>query len=94
MSSVPALEDEIAGLDVAARAPHVLAELGRLDLDPITVGARALDHHDRVGAVGHRRAGHDADRLARTDRDRRRAARGELADDAAAFPGVSAARTA
>ena len=27
----------------------------------------ALDHHDGVGAVGHRRAGHDADRLARPD---------------------------
>ena len=30
--------------------------------------AAALDHHHRVGPVGHRRAGHDPDRLARADR--------------------------
>ena len=34
----------------------------------VAVALGALDHHDRVGAVGHRRAGHDADRLAGADR--------------------------
>ena len=32
-------------------------------------GARALDHHDAVGAIGHRGAGHDARRLTGTDDD-------------------------
>ena len=85
VSTVPGLEHPLARLEVAARGPHVVAGArGRDDRDPSSPSAfGALDHHDRVGAVGHRRAGHDADRLAR-----RRPAivgarpAGELADDA------------
>ena len=67
-STVPGSNTTLAGLDVAARA----AGRGRrargrrrstTPSSPSRVGA--LDHDDRVGAVGHRRAGHDADRLAR-----------------------------
>ena len=72
------------GSHVAARGAHVLAELRDLDRDEIAVDNRALDHHDCVGTVGHRRAGHDADRLAGSDRNRRRRARGQLADHAQA----------
>ena len=59
-----------------------------------------LDDDDGVGAVGHRGAGHDPDRLAGADRDRRRVARGQVAHHPEAdgrvvvAPAVSAARTA
>ena len=58
-----------AGLDLQGHEDAVVA-----------VARGALDHHDRVGTVGHRRAGHDPDRLARSDRDGRRVPGGELAD--------------
>ena len=75
-------EDELAGVDITTGGPHVLARLCHLDDDRLAVDARPLDHHDRVRAFGHRRARHDANRLARSDRDRRRAPGRELADDA------------
>ncbi len=77
-----AREHELSGLDVAARVTYVLAGFRDLDHDAIAIDARALDHHHRVGTRRHRRAGHDANRLARTDRGRGRAARGQLPHDA------------
>ena len=54
-------------VDVAARPAHVIAlrasPLHEHAVDAVAFGA--LDHDDGIGAVGHRRAGHDADRLAR-----------------------------
>ena len=79
-SNVPRVEHSGAGLHVAPRGPYVLGRFRLLDDDVIAVDACALDHHDRVGAVGHRRAGHDANRLAGPDCDRRRPARGQLTD--------------
>ena len=61
-------EHRVAGAQVVARRPHRLARRHlRLDGDARAVvePARALDHHDGVGAVGHRRAGEDPHRLAR-----------------------------
>ena len=84
-STVPAVEHDVAGLDVATRG----AGCGRprsagtaMSTPSVTVALGALDHHDRVGAVGHRRAGHDPDRLARPDRHRRRVPGREVAHDA------------
>ena len=51
--------------------PHVVLA------DPLGV----LHHHDRVGSLGHRRAGHDADGLAGTHGDRRCGTGREFVDD-------------
>ena len=75
-----AREDELAGLHITTGEPHVLARLRHLDDDVVAVDARPLDHHDGVGAFGHRRARHDANRLARSDRDRRGASGRQLTD--------------
>ena len=61
----------------------------RVTLDAVVAVARgALDHHDRVGAVGHRGAGHDPDRLPRPDRDGRARARRRARPPPAAAPGA------
>ena len=68
VSTLAGGEHRVAGVQVVARGPHVQARRHlRLDRHDGAVGAAlgALDHHDRVGAVGHRRAGHDPHRLAR-----------------------------
>ena len=64
-------EQQVAGLDVVAGGAHRRARLARprdsrtrSAVEPLAV----LDHHDRVGAGRHRRAGHDPDRLARRRR--------------------------
>ena len=62
--------------------------------------ARALDHHDGVGAGGHRRAGHDPHRLARPERPiggmpgRHLGDHRQLDRRAGVAPATSAARTA
>ena len=60
------------GGDVATHSPDVAAGLDRLaQVDPFVYAGPAvdrcapLDHHDGVGPRRHRRAGHDAHRLAR-----------------------------
>ena len=70
-------EDEVAGVEVAARTPDVVA-VRRFVEHPYRVVAVAfgpLDHHDRVGAVGQGRARHDADRLTVANADARGAPR-------------------
>jgi hypothetical protein len=42
---------------------------------------RVLDHHHGVGALGHRRAGHDLRALSRADHAGKRSARANLAYD-------------
>jgi hypothetical protein len=70
-------------LQVAARGAHVIARpRGLEDLDVVAVGARHLDHHDRVGALRNGRTRHDANRFARTDSTRRCLPRGQLVHDA------------
>ena len=53
-----------------------------------------LDHHDRVGAGRHRRAGHDADRLARRRRRDRRRRPAATSPTTASSTGASATSTA
>ena len=55
---------------------------GTAEAHPVAVEHLAvLDHDHGVGAVGHRRAGHDPQGLARADRDLGRGAGGQQADD-------------
>ena len=69
VTTVPAGYSAVAGVHVVADATHGDARLDdaahgphpRATVEPFGV----FHHHDRVGAGGHRRAGHDADRLAR-----------------------------
>ena len=64
-----ALEEDVAGAHVLARAAHVRpCWRGGLDGDEVVVHRRVLDLHDRVGARRQRRPGHDA--RGRTGRDR------------------------
>src|SRR2546421_8247595 len=77
-----ALEDARAGDDVTAHGSHVLADTCLLDDHAVAVGARALDHHDGIGTVGHWCPGHDADRFAGPDGDGWRLSRREISDDA------------
>ena len=77
---LPGLEHHVAGFEVATGAAHVPTGL---DLqghgDAVVAVARgALHHHDAVGTIGHRGAGHDPDRLSRSDRDGGRVPGGEL----------------
>ena len=62
-------EHDLARSDVATGAAHVVARLRLLlhEHAVVAVALGELDDDDRVGAVGHRRAGHDADRLAVAD---------------------------
>ena len=87
---LPGLEDHVAGLEVAAGAAHVPTGL---DLqghgDAVVAVARgALHHHDAVGTIGHRGAGHDPDRLSRSDRDGRARARRRAPRPPGAAPGA------
>ena len=72
---------DLASDEVAARSPDVLAWRYRLeDADAIAVARRVLDHHDRVGAVGNRRARRDAGARPGHDRVGRRRAREDRLD--------------
>ena len=66
-STWPARDDRLAGRDVRAAAPDVLPRIDRREhADAVVAVALGLfDHHDRVGARRHRRAGRDLDALAR-----------------------------
>ena len=66
------VEHALPGFEIAAGRAHVIAvRRGREDRDRTSPSARVqLDHHDGVGTRGHRRAGHDPDRLAGSDSER------------------------
>ena len=77
-------EHELAGADVLACVAHRCAGLDRathVHRGAIGAELRELDHDRRVRTVGHRCAGHDAQRLARADWVRERRSGGERADD-------------
>ena len=89
-STVPGANTTWPGGEVVAGRADVVARPTRplrSTTTPSPSAAVSLDHHDGVGAVGHRRAGHDPDRLARR-RPRRSGAApgGQRADDLAARP--------
>ena len=106
MQAGPGFEDDLAGLQIAARLPDMATRLDlQVDVDDAAVllgVPGALHHHDRVGALGHRRARHDPDRLARPDRDvgrvrpppARSSRRAAAPGASGCAPAVSAARTA
>ena len=83
IETLPGGKERVAGAEVEAARAHEAARRGGVeDGDGVAVAARILLDDDRVGAVRHRRAGEDADRLARRH-DAREAAPGEArADDA------------
>ena len=60
-------EHDRAGPDVLAPRAHVRAGLDRAKLDPLSRALAELLRHDGVRPARHRRAGHDAERLARSD---------------------------
>jgi hypothetical protein len=78
----PRIEHRLVRHEIAALGADVRARLGGLfDHDDVAFRARELDHHDRVGTFGDRRACHDADGLARADWNGRRPTGGQLAHD-------------
>ena len=77
------VEHAPAGLEIAAGRSHVVAvRRGGEDRNGLPFGAGQLDHHDGIGTRGHRRAGHDSDRLADSYGNGRRRAGRDLAHDA------------
>ena len=102
------VQHDVADAHVLAAAADVLAARdGALDRDGaagaavVLEPARHLDHHDGVGALGHRRAGHDAasPRPAPTSRSRHDAGgmcstTRSTTGASAVAPATSAARTA
>jgi hypothetical protein len=82
-------QDHVAEPHVLAAAPHVLTLRDRALDGGRAAGASVefellgdLDHDDRIGALGHRRAGHDARRLAGPHCDGRVDARRDVLDHA------------
>ena len=76
-------EHELAGAHVLAGVAHGRTRFDRTcDVHRGAIGGELgdLDHDGRVGARRHRRAGHDAHRLALVDRAVERGARGQRAD--------------
>ena len=75
-------DDDLSGLNVGAPAADVLLRLhlGEDPHDVVCIGVGLLDHHDRVGAVGYRRAGGNFDALAIAYRYRRHLAGVERPD--------------
>ena len=58
------VEHTLPDFEISTRMPHVIAVLRGLEnVDGGFARARALHHHDGVGALGHRRTGHDPDRF-------------------------------
>ena len=99
----PAATTTWPGLNVGAPAADVLLRLhlGEHAHDVAVIRVGFFDHHDRVGAVGHRRAGRNFDALAVAHRQRRHLARVERPDSRQRprscdrdAPCVSRARTA
>ena len=75
-------KNHVAFFDFTAAGCDVLSALDRLDdLDVIAFGSRLLDHLNRVGSLGDRRAGHDLSGFAATDAKIREASGRNLADD-------------
>jgi hypothetical protein len=80
-------EHGLAARHVHARIAHVFArDRGPPHLTALAVACpragRVLERHDRVGALGQHRPGHDARRLAGGERARRGAPGGQHLDDA------------
>ena len=76
------LEHALTRLQIPARGTDVIAKLCfRQDRHVVAIGSRSFHHDNRVRAVRQRRAGHDADRLARADRDARRSSGRQFPDD-------------
>ena len=70
-TQLPGLEHDSAGLQVLARKAAILAGLAEragIDVNACRILARALLHHDAVGAFRHHAAGEDAHALARRRR--------------------------
>ena len=95
---LPGVQQHVALGEIEPGAADIGAELGALaHLDPVAVALGVFLDHDRVGAVGQRRAGEDARRLARAERAAEPGAGRDLGDDLAgsrARVSTSAARTA
>ena len=61
------LEHDRPGPDVLAAGSHVRSGVDRAKVDPVSRALAELLRHDGVRPARHRRAGHDAERLARAD---------------------------
>ena len=87
VNTVPTSNTDVAAREVAARRAHVVAGLAASSITTSSPSACVdFDHDDRVRALRHRRAGHDANRFARADGTRRRAARRPARPRRAAAP--------
>ena len=74
-------EHHVTGFHITGRGTHVVAAgRGRFDQHAaVAFRSRALDHHDGIGPIGHRRTGHDPNGLAGTNGAGRRGAGRKLA---------------
>ena len=87
----PGSQEPVAGPEVSASKPDIVADGGGGDLDPLAVPPGVfLDHH-RVRALGQGRAREDPDRLARREAPLEPMPRRAFADDGEPARGIGGA---